>query len=119
MSEIPSRSLVVGLARFAVSFGSILLLAPAVTLAQADPPIVEDEVTVTAQRVEQKLQDVPISLLALDADELAKQSVSDMQELADSAPALVNALNVVDFPTLGRPTIPADTLMTLPWLRRA
>ena len=89
MSDLLSFEIPLRLARSTALLGLVLLLIPTSLFAQADPPIVEDEVTVTAQRVEQKLQDVPISVVALDADELAQQSVSDIQELADSAPGLL------------------------------
>ncbi len=65
------------------------VVAPGVTFGQADPPAVEDQITVTAQRVEEDLQDVPISIIAVGGEEIENQAISDVQDLADSAPGLV------------------------------
>jgi outer membrane receptor protein involved in Fe transport len=48
----------------------------------------EEEIVVTAQRREQSLQDVPISLRALAAEELARTGADDLQGFAGFAPGL-------------------------------
>jgi iron complex outermembrane receptor protein len=76
----------------------LLLLAAVVGQAQeppgeAEPPedalIVEDEVEVTAQRVEQKLQDVPISIVTVSGEDMADRGIGDAHALADAAPGVV------------------------------
>lgn len=49
---------------------------------------VEDTVTVTAQRVEQALQDVPISIVTYDGKDLQDRRIDDLQELALATPGL-------------------------------
>lgn len=56
---------------------------------QAPATTVRDEVVVTAQRVEQTVQEVPISLIALDGEELEQTSIDDVSELATTVPGLV------------------------------
>lgn len=51
-----------------------------------------DEVVVTAQRVEQSLQDVAVAVEAIDADELLRSGMESAQDLGNLSPALgVNA----------------------------
>ncbi len=47
-----------------------------------------DEVMVTAQRREERLQDVPISISALDSEELAIRGVTDIRSLSANVPSL-------------------------------
>ena len=77
-----------------VPFATLLVLAltAGVAAAQdADDPAatVADEITVTAQRIEESLQEVPISVVAVSGEELERQAILDVQGLADAAPGVV------------------------------
>lgn len=50
---------------------------------------VADEITVTAQKVEESLLDVPISIVTRTGEELEAQAIGDMQALAQAAPGVV------------------------------
>lgn len=50
---------------------------------------VTDEITVTAQRVEEALQDVPISIVTLSGEEMEQRAILDVQALAEAAPGVV------------------------------
>ncbi len=52
-------------------------------------PVVVEEIKVTAQRFEQELQEVPISVLAVSGEDMADQGMSDIQALAAAAPGVV------------------------------
>lgn len=56
-------------------------------LAQNESLVLE-EVTVTAQRRSQSLQEVPIAVTALSGDELSLRGMSDISELGQSVPSL-------------------------------
>ncbi len=60
------------------------------TLAQDNKQqkLVLEEVTVTAQRRSQNLQEVPIAVTALSGDEILLRGMSDISELAQSVPSL-------------------------------
>ncbi len=51
------------------------------------------EIIVTAQRREEKLQDVPIAITAMSADSLRERGVTQMQDLQATVPSLVIAPN--------------------------
>ena len=70
-----------------IAFAAILALATSVLSAQSQT--VTDEITVTAQRVEEAAQDVPISIVTRTGDELEQQAINDVQALADAAPGVV------------------------------
>ena len=74
------------IATLALAFG-----AGATTAQEAEDPAAEvtDEITVTAQRIEESLQDVPISIVAVSGEELERQAILDVQGLADAAPGVV------------------------------
>jgi iron complex outermembrane receptor protein len=63
-------------------------------LAQAAEETALDEVVVTAERRTQNLQDVPISATVLNADDLDKRGVTDLNDIQQVAPAV--AINVVN-----------------------
>lgn len=63
--------------------------SPSDSGAEAKEEVLEDKVTVTAQRIEQALQDVPISLLVLSAEQIEAQAITDIQDLAEASPGLV------------------------------
>ena len=50
---------------------------------------VTDEITVTAQRVEEAIQDVPISIVTRSGEELERQAIGDIHALAEAAPGVV------------------------------
>ncbi len=62
-------------------------LIPATALAQGRAPVLE-EVMVTAQKREESLQDVPISVVALSAESMADSGIEDMQDVATFTPNL-------------------------------
>ena len=63
------------------------LALPAVTNAQAPKAVVE-EILVTAQKREQSLQDVPISVVALSAEMMESSNIQDMEDVASFTPNL-------------------------------
>ena len=77
----------------AVGSATIILSAHAQTPETAqDAPVEEEagleEVVVSAQKREQNLQDVPVSVTALGAEAIANQRIVDFADLARAAPAL-------------------------------
>ncbi|REK08867.1 MAG: TonB-dependent receptor [Acidobacteria bacterium] len=70
------------------STSTLLGSLPAAAQQPASDPV-EETVTVTAQRVEQDLQEVPISVIAVSGEELDERAIDDLQELADSTPGMV------------------------------
>ena len=70
----------------------LMLLVAAAGSAQdpGDPgSTVVDEITVTAQRIEEAVQDVPISIVTRSGEELEQQAIGDVQALAEAAPGVV------------------------------
>lgn len=49
------------------------------------------DIVVTANRREERLQDVPIAVTLVDGDQLTRQNVNAVEDLSRSAPALSNA----------------------------
>jgi iron complex outermembrane receptor protein len=72
-----------------------VLLFPSLALGQSPQQAINtessglDEVIVTAQRREQALQSVPISITAIQSQDLKNSGVTDLQALAAAAPGLV------------------------------
>jgi iron complex outermembrane receptor protein len=54
----------------------------------ADAPAEGDVIIVTAQKREQDIQDVPISLLAMSADKLEAQGITNLENLSNYAPGV-------------------------------
>lgn len=54
-----------------------------------DAPVIVDEIEVTAQRTEEALQEVPISIATLSGEEIEDQGIANVQALADAAPGVV------------------------------
>jgi iron complex outermembrane recepter protein len=86
----------------ALSVSSACLATGAVAQDTATAETGLEEIVVTAQRREERLQDVPIAISALGADELAKRSVVDVAGLRGAVPGLtisysagINASNLV------------------------
>ena len=65
---------------------------PAETLA-ASPAYARDEIVVTAQRREERGQDVPIAITAFSSQRLQQQNISQAQDLQASVPSLVIGSN--------------------------
>ncbi len=61
-------------------------LAPQQAHAQSSDPVVLDEIIVTAQRREQNLQDVPVSVSAFSPAELERQGITDTSDLMGALP---------------------------------
>ncbi|MCP5360981.1 MAG: Plug domain-containing protein, partial [Sinobacteraceae bacterium] len=53
-----------------------------------------EEITVTAQRREQSLQDVPIAISAFSGDQLAARGITDTYDLVRNVPNLTGNANV-------------------------
>ena len=69
----------------AIVIGSYMLAA-SVDLLADDNNYTLEEIIVTAQKRAQSLQDVPISMQAVDGDAIAKANISRLQDLSDSIP---------------------------------
>jgi iron complex outermembrane recepter protein len=89
MSTVTNNKSVLRLAlAVGVSLGALCLAAPA--FAQAAPKPADeagtDEIVVTAQFRDQKLQDVPLAITAVDAAMIESRSQTNLQQVADTAP---------------------------------
>ena len=75
----------------AVFLVPLALVAGAAAAQEPDEPeaAVADEITVTAQRVEEAVQDVPISIVTRTGEELERQAIGDVHALAEAAPGVV------------------------------
>lgn len=62
---------------------------PAQTEAQSDGQSGIEDIIVTAQRREERLQDVPIAITAVSGDSLARSGVTDTRQLTQSMPSVV------------------------------
>ncbi len=83
-----------------ISRKSALFAATALSMASAMPAFAQDtdgaadeavsanDIVVTAQRIEQRLQDVPISITVLDQQTLSNNNVSNAKDLAQFTPGL-------------------------------
>ncbi len=70
---------------------SVALATPVYAQTPAAAPAAaadSDEIIVTAQRVAERLQDVPLAITALNAETLANKNVTDVTRLQDLAPGL-------------------------------
>ena len=57
--------------------------------ASADPAVPSDEIIVQARRVNERLQEVPLSITALDRATLERQQIVQSQDLQRTAPGVV------------------------------
>ncbi len=73
--------------RCALAAAVVFALSPAQIAAQDEPGL--EEIVVTAERVAADLQDVPVAVTALSADELLARNVSRIDDVAASVPNLV------------------------------
>ncbi len=70
-------------------FGALIMLSPAIALAQTeDNQRTVDEIVVTAQKREQSLQDVPIVVTSVNAQQIQDAGVRDIKDLTIVAPGL-------------------------------
>ena len=72
----------------AIALAATALPYTSALMAQGSQPLMIEEVTVTAQRRSQNIQDVPLAVTALSGDELSLRGLSDIGELAQSVPSL-------------------------------
>lgn len=57
-------------------------------VAESDQPVSANEIVVTAQKIEQRAVDVPITISALTGDRIEELGVSDLDELSNYVPGL-------------------------------
>ncbi|MBU1376701.1 MAG: TonB-dependent receptor [Alphaproteobacteria bacterium] len=69
--------------------GALLLGTPGLALAQTSPSATVDEIVVTAQMREQSLQDVPVVVTSVNAQQLQDAGVRDIKDLTIVAPGLM------------------------------
>lgn len=81
-------ALAVRTASSAVALLATALGAPAVSAQTGGAALVLEEVTVTARRRSENLQDVPIAVTALSGDELTLRGALDITEIAQSVPSV-------------------------------
>ena len=67
---------------------SVSLAGVATAHAQDAAPAIEGDIVVTAQKREERLQDVPLAVTALSADNLATRQIYDTNNLAQAVPSL-------------------------------
>lgn len=73
-----------------------LLAAKQAPVAERPAYMAEQEITVTARKREQSLQDVPMAVTAIDADELRKSAASDKADMAGAGPLEEIAISTDD-----------------------
>ena len=76
-----------------IALAAVLCAAPALAQAPAQAASESDEagvpeIIVTAQRVSEKLQDVPLAITAISGATLAEKNITDVTRLQDIAPGL-------------------------------
>jgi iron complex outermembrane receptor protein len=75
--------------RVAIILGSLSpILSPALAHAQDDRNVTSDAIVVTARRIEERIQDVPISISVVDQNRLTRASVVTGEDLAKVVPGL-------------------------------
>lgn len=67
----------------------VALAMPGVAYAQSTASVDEDEIVVTAQRREERLQDVPLSVSAVSGEGLERAGIVDTRQLTQTMPNLV------------------------------
>ncbi len=97
MGILLNRHLITPAILLAITIGAPAMAAqgPAPAASRADPSL--DEIIVTAQKREQNIQDVPISMTVLGGQQIAKFHDSDLHSLQNSIPNLyIERLNFAD-----------------------
>ncbi|WOF42390.1 TonB-dependent receptor [Sphingopyxis indica] len=74
--------------------GAAIAATPVAAIAQDAAEGMSGDIIVTAQRQEQRLQDVPVSVTAFGADQLRESSIETVQDIATRTPGL--AITAVD-----------------------
>ena len=70
--------------------GVALPMAPAAyAQAESDPGFSEDAIVVTARRREENLQDLPLSIVAMNADAMQAEGIYNIEQLGDFDLAVV------------------------------
>ena len=75
---------------------STVFLIPTTVLAQEDDELMLEEIIVTAQRREQSLQEVPISIEVFSGSEIRRQGYRDIDDLANFSPTVLILPRVQD-----------------------
>ncbi|MEO7383859.1 MAG: TonB-dependent receptor plug domain-containing protein, partial [Novosphingobium sp.] len=90
-----SSLLLAGVAAAALLSPGYAFAADAADQAQADVSTDNsvNEIIVTANRREERAQDVPISITAISANNLRERNISNLQDLQGSVPSLIVAPN--------------------------
>lgn len=65
-----------------------LIMSPPIVIAQLDDDLVLEEVTVTAQRREQNLRDVPVSVSVITDDAIQNANITRVEDLVALAPSV-------------------------------
>ena len=79
---------------FAIAlFGGAAMLSPTVAAAQDTQTTTVEEVIVTSQRRAENVQDVPISVVAISADQIADSGITDFATLTQYTSGLTTDLN--------------------------
>ena len=87
----PSRNplpLSVKVASLVAAATATLPLAPSASAQESERALVLEEVTVTARRRSENVQDVPIAVTALSGDELRMRGAQDITEVAQAVPSV-------------------------------
>ena len=87
----------------AMAIGCLGMLPGAQVLAQDDGAIALDEVVVTARKVEERLQDVPLAIQVLSDERIAREGVARVEDVAKLVPGVT--FDVGAFPNDTRPAI--------------
>lgn len=80
------KSVVRNMLALSVSLGALCMAAPGYAQEAAQEDEANREIVVTAQFRDQKLQDVPLAITALDATNIEARSQTNLQQVADTAP---------------------------------
>jgi iron complex outermembrane receptor protein len=88
MSISHSRQILRTAFALSASLGTLMVAAPAVAQQAAEEDPATREIVVTAQFRDQKLQDVPIAITAIDAATLEARSQTNLTEVANQAPSV-------------------------------
>jgi iron complex outermembrane receptor protein len=72
---------------FACASAGAIMAAASAASAQADSAQIE-EVVVTARRVQESQQDVPVAVTALSANEMRRQNITTIRDMVSQAPSL-------------------------------
>ena len=89
LARTAGRTLLAG-----VAAGALIMPGYAIAQeAQADEPGYSTDIIVTANRREERLQEVPISITAISADSIRERGLTSLQDLQASVPSMVVAPN--------------------------